>query len=102
MAKTSTTTNELGAAAANARRRIDTVAEATTDAVESVKASMHGAVDSVADKATAASQWASETLDTAKQAPSDLIETGAEYIRSRPYAAVGVALCIGFVIGKLR
>jgi len=31
-----------------------------------------------------------------------LIETGAEYIRSRPYAAVGVALCIGFVIGKLR
>jgi len=31
-----------------------------------------------------------------------LIETGAEYIRSHPYAAVGVALCIGFVIGKLR
>jgi ElaB/YqjD/DUF883 family membrane-anchored ribosome-binding protein len=63
---------------------------------------MHSAVDSVGDRAAAASQRGSETVNSAKQAPLDLVESGAEYIRSRPDVAVGAALCVGYVIGKLR
>ena len=100
MVKTSTT--DVQPAATNARASVERTAETTSEAIESVKASVHSAVDSVADKAAAASHWASETVNTAKKAPSDLIASGAEYIRSRPYVAVGAALCVGYLIGKLR
>jgi ElaB/YqjD/DUF883 family membrane-anchored ribosome-binding protein len=40
-------------------------------------------------------------MDAAKQAPIDVIEAGAEYIKARPYAAVAVALAVGYVMGRL-
>jgi len=56
----------------------------------------------VADRATAASQWASDSVDAAKQAPTDAIAAGADYIRANPYAVVGAAFALGYLIGKLR
>jgi ElaB/YqjD/DUF883 family membrane-anchored ribosome-binding protein len=44
---------------------------------------------------------ASERVDAVKQGPNDLLNAGAEYIRARPYAAVGVAL-VGYLVGRLR
>jgi ElaB/YqjD/DUF883 family membrane-anchored ribosome-binding protein len=59
-------------------------------------------VNTVADRATAASQWASDSVDAAKQAPTDVIAAGADYIRANPYAVVGAAFALGYLIGKLR
>ena len=96
------TTSDGDAAAAQTHAGVERMAERSTDAIESVKASMHSAVDNVTDKAAAATQWASDTVNKAKQTPTDLVEAGAEYIRARPYVAVGAALAVGYVIGKLR
>ena len=88
--------------AEQARSAVDRVADRATGAVNTVKASIHDTVNTVADRASAASQWASESVDSAKRAPTDLLDAGAEYIRARPYAAVGAALAVGYLIGKLR
>ena len=85
-----------------ARSTADRVADRATDAIASARTSIHSTVDTVAERANAASQWATDKVDAAKQAPTDLVEAGAEYIRARPYAAVGAALAIGSLIGKLR
>ena len=92
----------IDSVADQARSAVDRVADRATGAVDSVKASIHDTVNTVAQRATAASQWASESVDAAKSAPTDLMHAGAEYIRARPYAAVSAALAIGYLIGKFR
>jgi len=77
------------------------MATKATDAITSVKTSIHEAVDNVADRANAATQWTSDKIDAARRAPADSIEAGAEYIRANPYASVAVALAVGYVIGRI-
>ena len=85
-----------------ARAATDHMAERATDAITSAKDSVHSSVDSVAGRADAATRWASERIDAVKKGPNDLLNAGAEYIRGRPYAAVGMALAVGYVVGRLR
>jgi ElaB/YqjD/DUF883 family membrane-anchored ribosome-binding protein len=92
----------IDSVADQARSAVDRVADSAAGVVNTAKATMHDKVNAVADRANTAAQWASDKVDAAKQAPTDAIETGAEYIRARPYVAVCAALAIGYVIGKLR
>jgi ElaB/YqjD/DUF883 family membrane-anchored ribosome-binding protein len=84
------------------RATADRLAGQATDAISSAKTAIQNTVGNVADRATAATQWASATVNAATQAPNDVVEAGAEYIRARPYVAVGAALAVGYLIGKLR
>ena len=79
----------------------DRVAAKATDAITSARASLHDTVDTVAERANAATKWASDRVGAARQAPIDVIEAGAEYIKARPYAAVAGALAVGYVMGRL-
>jgi ElaB/YqjD/DUF883 family membrane-anchored ribosome-binding protein len=88
-------------AAEQARTAADRVAERATDAITSARTSVHQTVNTVAERANAATQWASDKVDAARQAPIDVIEAGAEYIKARPYAAVAVALAMGYLMGRL-
>ena len=85
-----------------ARAATDHMAERATDAITSARDSVQSSVDSVAERADAATRWASERIDAVKKGPNDLLNAGAEYIRARPYAAVGMALALGYVVGRLR
>lgn len=93
--------SSIDAAADQARSATDRVATKATDAITSAKTSIHETVNTVADRANTATQWASEKIDTVKKAPTDVIEAGADYIKGRPYTAVAVALAAGYVIGRL-
>lgn len=96
-----TSTSPIDKAADQARTAADRLAAKASDAITSARASIHETVDSVAERANAATQWASDKVDAARQAPIDVIEAGAEYIKARPYAAVAVALAVGYVMGRL-
>lgn len=85
-----------------ARAATDHVAEKATDAITSARDSVRDSVDSVAAGADAAARWTSEKVDAVKTGPNDLLDAGAEYIRERPYAAVGFALAFGYLVGRLR
>ena len=84
-----------------ARAATDRIADKATDAITSVKDSIHNTVDSVADRATTATRWTSDEIDTVKRAPIDSIAAGAEYIKARPYAAVAIAVAVGYVLGRV-
>ena len=88
-------------AADQARTAADRVATKATDVITSARASVHETVNTVADRATAATQWASDKVEAARQAPTDVIEAGAQYIKARPYAAVAVAVAVGYLFGRL-
>ena len=88
--------------AEQARTATDHVAEKATGAIASARDSVRDSVDSVAGRAEAASRWASERVDAVARGPNELLDAGAEYIRTRPYAAVGIALALGYLVGRLR
>ena len=88
--------------AEQARAATDRVAEKAAGAITSARDSVRDSVDSVAERAEAASRWASQRVDAVKKGPNDLLDAGAEYIRARPYAAVGLALALGYLVGRLR
>jgi ElaB/YqjD/DUF883 family membrane-anchored ribosome-binding protein len=88
-------------AAERARTATDRIATKATDAIASVQSSIHDSVNSVAERANSATQWTSDKIEAVKRAPTDGIEAGAEYIRANPYAAVGVALAVGYVLGRV-
>jgi ElaB/YqjD/DUF883 family membrane-anchored ribosome-binding protein len=92
----------VGKMADQARAATDHVAEKATAAITSARDSVRDSVDSVAERADAAARWASERVDAAKKGPNDLLNAGAERIRARPYAAVGLALAFGYLVGRLR
>jgi ElaB/YqjD/DUF883 family membrane-anchored ribosome-binding protein len=91
----------VDAVAEQARAATDRIADKATGAITSVKTSIHDTVDSVADRANTATRWTSEKIDAVKRAPTDSIAAGAEYIRARPYAAVAIALTVGYVLGRI-
>lgn len=81
--------------AEQARSATDRIADTATDAIASVRTSIHDKVNTVADRASTATQWTSDKIDAVKQAPIDSIEAGAAYITARPYTAVAIALAVG-------
>ena len=94
--------SSIAKAADQARAATDHVAEKATGVITSARDSVRHSLDSVAERADAASRWTSERVDAVKKGPNDLLDAGAEYIRARPYAAVSVALALGYLVGRLR
>lgn len=82
------------------RQTADRIADKASDALASAKSAINDTMNSVADRTNAATDWASEKVDSMKKAPSVLADTGADYIRATPYVAVGVAIAIGYLLGR--
>jgi ElaB/YqjD/DUF883 family membrane-anchored ribosome-binding protein len=85
-----------------ARAAADNVADKATGAIAAARDSVRDSVDSVAARADAVSRRVSERIGAVRQGPNDLLQAGAEYIRARPYAAVGFALALGYLVGRVR
>ena len=80
---------------------IDKIAEPARSTVESLSASAHQTVDSLAGSASqAADRFANETRKIS-EAPGKALDYSKASIRDRPLEAVGIALALGFVIGRL-
>ena len=80
---------------------IDKLVDPARSTVESLSASAHQTVDSLADSAgQVADRFATETRKIT-EAPSRALEYSKTSIQDRPLEAVGLALALGFVIGRL-
>jgi ElaB/YqjD/DUF883 family membrane-anchored ribosome-binding protein len=96
-----TRNSPVDAVAEQARTATDRIADKATDAITSVKTSIHGAVNTVAERTNSATQWTSDKIQAVKRAPVDSLETGAAYIRANPYTAVAIAAAVGYVLGRV-
>ena len=88
-------------AAARARSAAEAVAARATDVVGAAKGAVHDAIDSMAQRANAASDWTGNKVDNALNAPRDVARIGADYLRQRPYASLLIAAGIAYLIGRM-
>lgn len=94
--------NDQASSSQNPERDRQGVATKAHAAIDSARSSAHGAVDNVADRASAAVGWTAARITSATETPNRYLDAGAEYIRARPYVAVGIALAVGYVVGRVR
>ncbi|WP_421955974.1 DUF883 family protein [Polaromonas sp.] len=76
---------------------IDKVAEPARHAVERVAGGAHEAVDKLANTAN---RFSGQT-HRLTEAPARALETSRSWVQERPLEAVGVALALGFILGRL-
>ena len=80
---------------------IDKVVDPVRSTVDSLSASAHQTVDSLASSANhAADRFADETRKIS-EAPGKALTYSKTCIQDRPLEAVGIALALGFIIGRL-
>ncbi len=86
---------------AQAGAAVSRVAGKARDAINSAKSAVQDSIGSVGDRTRMARDWANDRLNAARDMPGQLADRGADYIRARPYVMLGLALAIGYVIGRL-
>lgn len=80
---------------------IDKVAEPVRSTVASMSASAHQTVDSLASSVNhVASRFSNETRKIS-EAPGKVLSYSKTSIQDRPLEAVGIALAVGFIFGRL-
>ena len=80
---------------------IDKVVDPVRNTVDSLSASAHQTVDSLASGAShVADRFADETRKIS-EAPGKALDYTKVCIQDRPLEAVGIALALGFLIGRL-
>lgn len=96
-----TGTQRIDGTADAVRGTTDRVADQAASAIDSARNTVKSTVNDLSGRAHSAAEWASQKLDYAKRAPLELADSGAQYIRQRPFAVVGVAFGVGFLLGLL-
>lgn len=80
---------------------IDKVAEPVRSSVDSLSSAAHQTVDSLASSAShVADRFADETRKIS-EAPGKAVTYSKTRIQDRPLEAVGIALAVGFILGRL-
>lgn len=80
---------------------IDKLVDPARSTVESLSATAHQTVDSLANGAgQVAERFADETRKIG-EAPGKALEYSKSRIQARPLEAVGIALALGFLVGRL-
>ncbi len=93
------TAGRLAKGAAAMHHVIDKAADTV---VNKIAAGAHRGVDKVAGAAAPAAGWLGDAAGKLKQTRQTLLDGGCAYIRARPLTYVGVALALGFLVGRLK
>jgi ElaB/YqjD/DUF883 family membrane-anchored ribosome-binding protein len=84
-------------AARAAHQTVDKVAGKATSQVDQLSGTAHRVVNSAADAATSAAEWAS----TIPAQATKITEAASESIRAHPLTTAAGALVIGYLLGRL-
>lgn len=80
---------------------IDKVADPARSTVDRVSAAAHETVDKLASGATHAADRFSDQAQWVSEAPGRTLECSKSWVRDKPLEAVGLALAVGFILGRL-
>lgn len=80
---------------------IDKMVDPTLDAVGRVGNVAHDAVNRLSSGATQVADRVSENATRAYEAPGRAVDFSKSWIQDKPLEAVGMALALGFIIGRL-
>jgi ElaB/YqjD/DUF883 family membrane-anchored ribosome-binding protein len=91
----------LDSAGAALHSTIDKVAEPARSTVDRMSTAAHETVDKLASNAShVADRFADQTRRVA-EAPSRTLEYSRSWVQDRPLEAVGAALALGFILGRI-
>lgn len=88
-------------AGASLHTSIDNAARPLHSTVDRVSTVAHETVDKLASSASQAANRFSDQTRRVTEAPSQAIEFSKSWVQERPLEAVGAALAVGFILGRL-
>jgi hypothetical protein len=88
-------------AAQQAHQTVDRAADKALTGVGKASDSMHRALNTTADTAASAADWATQVPEKARRAQSAMTEAACDAIRSRPLSTVFGALAAGYILGRI-
>jgi len=80
---------------------IDKVTDPTLSSVNRLASVAHQTVDKLANSAAHVAEKFADDARRVKQAPAQAMDYSKSWVQDRPLEAVGAALAIGFLIGRL-
>ena len=80
---------------------IDKIVEPARSAVDRLSSTAHQTVDKLASTANSTVDLIADQTRRFTDAPAHALDTSKSWVQSRPLQAVGAALAIGFVLGRL-
>ena len=80
---------------------IDKVATPVRHAIDTVSSTAHDTVNRIAGSATSTAERFSEQARRVTEAPGKALEGTKSWIQGKPLEAVGAALAIGYILGRL-
>ena len=80
---------------------IDKVAEPARRALDTASSTAHETIDKIAGSATSTADRFSEQTRRITEAPGRAIESTKSWVQDKPLEAVGAALALGFIFGRL-
>ena len=80
---------------------IDKMAEPARSTVDRLSSAAHDTVDRLASNATQVADRVSEQTRRVTEAPLQALDYSKSWIQDKPLEAVGVALAVGFILGRL-
>lgn len=91
----------VDSAGAALHQGIDKLAGPVRSTVETLSTSAHGAVASIASGASHVAERFVDETRKISEAPGKALEYSKTSVQDRPLQAVGIALALGFIIGRL-
>jgi ElaB/YqjD/DUF883 family membrane-anchored ribosome-binding protein len=80
---------------------IDKVADPARNTVDRVSTAAHATVDKLAGSAAHVAERFSDQTRRVAEAPARALDCSKSWVQERPLEAVGAALAIGFILGRL-
>jgi ElaB/YqjD/DUF883 family membrane-anchored ribosome-binding protein len=94
-------TGSVDSANASLHSTIDKAARPLHSTVDRVSTAAHETVDKLASSASHAADRFSDQTRRVTEAPSRAVDYSKSWVQERPLEAVGAALALGFILGRL-
>ncbi len=92
---------QMDSAGASLHSSIDKAARPLHSTVDRVSTAAHETVDKLASSASHVADRFSDQTRRVTEAPSQALEFSKSWVQERPLEAVGAALAVGFILGRL-
>ena len=86
----------------SAHERVDDLSSAAGPVVDRMASSAHAAIDKFAGAAVTAADTLGIKGQQLNNAQAKLLDATRDYVREKPFAALGMALAAGWILSRLR
>ncbi|MDB5869135.1 MAG: hypothetical protein JWP96_1467 [Polaromonas sp.] len=93
---------DMDLASTDSKNTVDKVANPAHDTVDRLSSVAHQAVDKVAGSVAGVADRFSDQARWISETPPRVLEASKSWVQEKPLEAVGIALAVGYVIGRLR